>query len=297
MWKATSATSRRARFRYAARATAATWRPAGTPPTTGPATSRSRSCPASYNPPQGYLVTANQAVIGPQYKHLLTTDWSYGYRSQRINDLIATTKGRAHRRRRRADPVRQLQRVRPDAGSRAGHDQARPLSKVEKDADGLLRSGTSCRATTRPPRPTTTRSGATCSCAPSTSWARSTRPTAATAGSRWCGACSSQPDTPWWDVKDTPEVEKRDDMLARAMAAAVKELSDLQGETASDWRWGELHTLTPDPRDLRQVGHLADRVAFQPPRAGDRGRRRRSSTPPDGTRARATRWTRCHACE
>ncbi len=54
-----------------------------------------------------------------------------------------------------------------------------------------------------------------------------------------------KPDDPWWDLKSTPEVEKRDDILAKAMSDAVKELSDLQGETAKDWNWGDLHTLTP----------------------------------------------------
>ncbi|GAA2951407.1 penicillin acylase family protein [Kitasatospora cinereorecta] len=43
--------------------------------------------PFEYNPDRGYIVTANQAVI-EKYDHLLTKDWGYGARSQRINDLI-----------------------------------------------------------------------------------------------------------------------------------------------------------------------------------------------------------------
>ncbi|MEV0493945.1 penicillin acylase family protein [Streptomyces atratus] len=45
--------------------------------------------PYEYNPKRGYIVTANQAVIDEKYPHLLTKDWGYGTRSQRINDLIA----------------------------------------------------------------------------------------------------------------------------------------------------------------------------------------------------------------
>ncbi|MBT3086914.1 penicillin acylase family protein [Streptomyces sp. CYG21] len=46
--------------------------------------------PYEYNPERGYIVTANQAVIDQsKYPHLLTKDWGYGTRSQRINDLIA----------------------------------------------------------------------------------------------------------------------------------------------------------------------------------------------------------------
>lgn len=51
--------------------------------------------PYEYDPKRGYIVTANQAVIDEDtYPHLLTKDWGYGSRSQRINDLIESkTKG------------------------------------------------------------------------------------------------------------------------------------------------------------------------------------------------------------
>ncbi|MFB7914682.1 penicillin acylase family protein [Streptomyces sp. NPDC056061] len=45
--------------------------------------------PYELDPKRGYIVTANQAVIDEKkYAHLLTKDWGYGARSQRINDLI-----------------------------------------------------------------------------------------------------------------------------------------------------------------------------------------------------------------
>ncbi|MER5707403.1 penicillin acylase family protein [Streptomyces sp. NPDC042898] len=45
--------------------------------------------PYEYDPDRGYIVTANQAVIDQKtYPDLLTKDWGYGSRSQRINDLI-----------------------------------------------------------------------------------------------------------------------------------------------------------------------------------------------------------------
>ncbi|GHJ39710.1 hypothetical protein Sm713_53190 [Streptomyces sp. TS71-3] len=45
--------------------------------------------PNEYNPKRGYIVTANQAVVDKdKYPYLLTTDWEYGTRSQRITDLI-----------------------------------------------------------------------------------------------------------------------------------------------------------------------------------------------------------------
>ncbi|MGV9315442.1 penicillin acylase family protein [Streptomyces sp. NPDC003691] len=44
--------------------------------------------PYEEDPERGYIVTANQAVIDDSYRHMLTKDWGYGARSQRINDLI-----------------------------------------------------------------------------------------------------------------------------------------------------------------------------------------------------------------
>ncbi|MFE3644719.1 penicillin acylase family protein [Streptomyces sp. NPDC059169] len=45
--------------------------------------------PSEYNPKRGYIVTANQAVVNAdKYPYLITKDYGYGSRSQRINDLI-----------------------------------------------------------------------------------------------------------------------------------------------------------------------------------------------------------------
>ncbi|MGW4032712.1 penicillin acylase family protein [Streptomyces sp. NPDC004838] len=44
--------------------------------------------PYEENPERGYIVTANQAVISEKYKYSLTSDYGYGTRSQRINDVI-----------------------------------------------------------------------------------------------------------------------------------------------------------------------------------------------------------------
>ncbi|MCH6160789.1 penicillin acylase family protein [Streptomyces marispadix] len=50
-----------------------------------------KALPWEYNPARGYIVTANQAVVDEEkYPYLLTRDWSYGTRSQRINDLISS---------------------------------------------------------------------------------------------------------------------------------------------------------------------------------------------------------------
>jgi penicillin amidase len=44
--------------------------------------------PRVFNPPEGYIVTANNAVVGPDYPYFLSMDWSPGYRARRIVELI-----------------------------------------------------------------------------------------------------------------------------------------------------------------------------------------------------------------
>eukprot|EP00753_Platysulcus_tardus_P009377 PLAT202.5.p1 GENE.PLAT202.5~~PLAT202.5.p1 ORF type:complete len:951 (-),score=501.46 PLAT202.5:84-2936(-) len=47
--------------------------------------------PRSYNPPEGFIATANNQAVPPTYQHALTTDWSSGadgYRAKRITQLI-----------------------------------------------------------------------------------------------------------------------------------------------------------------------------------------------------------------
>ncbi|MDH6117993.1 penicillin amidase [Kitasatospora sp. GAS204A] len=47
-----------------------------------------KSLPYEENPTSGYIVTANQPVVDPSYKYLITTDWEYGTRAKEITDQI-----------------------------------------------------------------------------------------------------------------------------------------------------------------------------------------------------------------
>src|SRR6185369_13092222 len=45
--------------------------------------------PRLFDPPRGFLVTANNRVVSARYPYLLTGDWPEPYRARRITDLIA----------------------------------------------------------------------------------------------------------------------------------------------------------------------------------------------------------------
>jgi penicillin amidase len=48
--------------------------------------------PYSYNPPKGYVVTANNPVTSGNYRYFLSDDFDMGYRARRIAQMIETTK-------------------------------------------------------------------------------------------------------------------------------------------------------------------------------------------------------------
>ena len=112
--------------------TASSRRRAGAARTTGPATTcRSTGLPHVLDPDEGFVVTANQAVIGPDYPYHLTDDWDQGYRSQRIRDLLERRiddAGHAVGGRHGRDPDRHPQPDRADA--RPAPARRRPAARL-----------------------------------------------------------------------------------------------------------------------------------------------------------------------
>jgi penicillin amidase len=195
--------------------------------------------PTVYNPVEGWIVTANQAVVGPRYRHLLTHDWSYGYRSQRLMDLLRerTSRGTIT-----AEDIRQLQfdnrngfaptlvaAVRTVPGLPAAADLLSTWDFQQPDSSApaalynafwrnlLVRTFDELPADRRP-----------------------------SGNDRWWEVVRSlvdQPNSPWWDDHTTPTVETRDTVLGAAMHDAVAELTERLGDDPASWRWGDLHTL------------------------------------------------------
>ncbi|HEY2673768.1 MAG TPA: penicillin acylase family protein [Rugosimonospora sp.] len=210
--------------------------------------------PSQLNPPQGFIATGNQAVIDPaDYPHFLTDDWTYGYRSQRIKDMISSTISSGAK-----VSVADVQRMQFDnrnglapalvpallavpqrgAGARAqnllrGWDFQEP---ADGDADSAQGRDSAAAAYFN------------------TVWSQLLNRTfdelpagrKPNGGDRWWLVVTnllSQPDSPWWDVESTPKVETRDDILAEAMTAATAELTKKLGADPAAWRWGSIHTL------------------------------------------------------
>ena len=195
-------------------------------------------------------------MIGKQYPYLLTDDWSYGARSQRIFDLIAeATKG--------GDPMTQeeMQDIQMDAHNELATFLVPRLQDIEVDdatrpAVALLDGWDYQQSVDSAPAAYF-----------NAVWRQMVQRmfddvlpsdlTLVDGGDRFWEATYrlwEQPDNAWWDDTSTPEVEDRDATVRASMQAAAAELSDTLGSDPQKWEWGDLHTLELTNQTLGNSG-------------------------------------------
>jgi penicillin G amidase len=199
--------------------------------------------PYVYNPPSGYLVAANQQVIGAQYPYPLGSTFSYGWRSQEIIDRL------------RDAPPLTLDSAEPifyDDTIRFAADLVPILLKIKvpdpwvvegqrtlvgwdysatKDSAAAAYFNVIChnifKLTFRDELPE------------EDLWP--------TGGDRWYAVLTiliSEVENPWWDDVRTPDkIETRDEILLAAMTNARKEITSLMARDTDQWQWGKLHTV------------------------------------------------------
>jgi penicillin G amidase len=198
--------------------------------------------PSVLDPDDGYVVTANQAVIGPRYPYYLGESWSYGYRSKRIDDLL---------RRERSLSIDDMAQIQLDTRSGLAADLVPYLLDVDmrrpyvREGQRLLQDwdysqGTDSAAaaffnvTWRALLERTFHDQL-----PEEVWP--------SRGDRWFEVVRrllERPDSFWWDDVRTDEVrETRDDVLVAAMTDARYEMTRRQARHTDQWRWGHLHRL------------------------------------------------------
>jgi penicillin amidase len=199
--------------------------------------------PNSFNPPEGYIVTANNAVAGPGYPYLITADWSYGYRAQRIVDLIEGAPGPID--------IPYIQEMQGDNMDLNAETLAPVLLSVPLD-DPNLEEARAILADWDYQDDMESAPAALFNVfwknllaatfhddLPEDLWPGG--------GDRYFEVMRrlvQEPASPWWDDQSTPENEGMEDIFRRAFASAVAEIQELQGGNASRWNWGELHTTS-----------------------------------------------------
>jgi penicillin G amidase len=202
--------------------------------------------PNELNPARGYVATANQAVVDPHgYPYLLTQDWSYGYRSQRIADLIDAHGGGL--------TVADAQHIQFD--NRNGFAAQIVPQLLTEQVTGLTAKALDLLRDWDFQQPADSPAASSAAAAYFNAfWQQLLRRTfdelpadrRPDGRDRWflvIRNLMAQPDSPWWDVKSTPAVEHRDDIVRVSLSAAATELSRTLGKDPAKWRWGQLHTL------------------------------------------------------
>jgi penicillin G amidase len=211
--------------------------------------------PTLYDPPSGFIVTANNKVAGDGYPYPLAYEWADPYRAMRISQVLAATPRAtlAGMGRLQADTFSL-----PAAALLPYLRAVAPASDLERRALALVRAWDLCN---RPDR-----AGA----AIFQVWYRTL--VADTVGDElgpellreylvydWIHGpmmvdLMAHSDARWFDDVRTPRVERRDDVVRRSFAAAVEWLRRHQGGDPRRWRWGDLHTVTFVHRPLGEAG-------------------------------------------
>ena len=202
--------------------------------------------PSVFNPAKGYIVTANNAVVGADYPYLITSDWDYGFRANRIMDMIVNAPGPID--------IAYIQEMQGD------NYDANAATLVPLLAQLAFQAGTPNQAVALDMLKTwDTQAGMESAAAAvfEVFWKNLMADTfnddlpeeyRPEGGSRWFEVMRNiviQPDNFFWDDKTTTDrIEKRDDILARSFTEAVTEIEQLQGKDPAKWNWGDLHTAT-----------------------------------------------------
>jgi penicillin amidase len=199
--------------------------------------------PTLLDPASGVIVTANNAVIAPKnYPYLLTSDSAYGYRSSRINELIAGGG---------ALGVADMLRIQNDTHNANAAELTPYLLDVtlstpyDREGQRVLRDWDFSQ-------PADSAAAAYFNVV----WRNlleltfedqlpeEVRPDG---GERWFHAVKlllQDPENAWWDDSATEDaVETRDDILRLAMTSARDDMTSLQARSPSLWTWGHLHRL------------------------------------------------------
>ncbi|HSJ44837.1 MAG TPA: penicillin acylase family protein [Euzebyales bacterium] len=197
--------------------------------------------PSVRNPDEGFVVTANQPVVRAGAGPSLSRDHAYGWRSQRLRDLLIG-----------ADDLTppDLLAMQFDARNGLAPTLVPLLTAVDVPQDVAaardLFVGWDHQQTAD------SAAGAYFAAVWRHLLLRTFRddlPDDAVidGGGRWMEVVRRLVATPtasWWDDRATPRVEARDDMLREALVDAHAELADRLGEELEAWRWGDVHTLT-----------------------------------------------------
>jgi penicillin amidase len=209
--------------------------------------------PFTFNPPQGYVVTANNAVVSSDYPYMISQEWDLGFRAQRIVELIEGAPGPID--------IPFIQSIQGDDKNLIAEYLLPVLMQIPFN-DSRLEKARSIFPDWDYQQHMDSAPAALFNVFWKHLLAQTfqddlTEDTWPEGGPRWYEVMRKlveQPDSPWWDNQATPEVEKRDQIFTESFIAAVDEMEATQGKDPARWNWGDLHTATFRNQSLGESG-------------------------------------------
>ncbi len=202
--------------------------------------------PSVYNPPEHYIVTANNRVVGPSYPYLVTGWWYPWYRAERITQMIQATPKAS------IDDVKTMQhdthdllaaKIAPYLAALTGGDApTQQAAGLFRAWDGNMAADSAAAAVYE----VTYQQILTNTFADELggSLAQEYFDNLWSAAGEHLDAMVGDPTNAWWDDTSTPAHETRDDILRKSLSAAVQILTAQQGGDMSKWTWGAMHQIT-----------------------------------------------------
>jgi penicillin G amidase len=215
--------------------------------------------PRIYNPERGYIATANQAVVPLEYYdqlraalsaefgadavYSLGNEWDYGYRGQRINELVEATNPQT---------IATMQMIHGDNKNLSAEELRPYIEELDMGTpaynqvrDWMLDWDYDMDSESQPAGLYTY------------FWRELVQTLfndqlgdieEAGIGNQTMYATYrllDQPENPWWDdIHTSDAVETRDEILIRAFRTAVDRITTERGIDRTNWAWGQLHTAT-----------------------------------------------------
>lgn len=233
--------------------------------------------PRAFNPERGFIATANQAVVPLEYydqlrdklagefgenaNYFISQEWAYGYRGQRIEELLTTTGPHT---------AETFAVIHGDNKMISAEELAPYIAALEFDDAALTEARDwmlDWDYQMHMDSPKAALYGYY--------WARLLQdlfedqlgeivgPAEGDMGMWAVYLLVEEPENIWWDDVNTADAtETRDDILKRAFAEAHAALVEQQGQNRDSWAWGKLHTSTfvSNPLGLSGISLIEDMV-------------------------------------
>jgi len=201
--------------------------------------------PYAFNPPTGFIVTANNKVVSDSYPYHIAYEWASPYRAQRIIDLLSADDRIA---------IKEMRDIQAQTYSLPAQALRPYLLAVEPEDD--LQKRALAQVASWDLYNEADRAGASIYQAWLWFLIQNTLGDELGGGlmGEYLGYSSihmplvielmSRPDSPWFDDITTPRVERRDDIVRRSLSDAVSWLVERYKDEPQRWKWGRLHTMT-----------------------------------------------------